>query len=362
MKRSNLHLVLFVLLGLIPIAYNLTTNHLEAVDKEYALAVKSEELYAYQTEVEALRQDEEHYDYQIEDKSSSAKRSIASVDGEVPLSAPIVVPTPEPDFTVAEDNIKQIEQSIEDTKHEISTLKAIPDEVDENWMDWLKNHWMALMGTLNTIIFGWRWMHWRKEELNPVITAVFIGHNDLSMLSIGERLKLLFKSIYDEKSRNIYRLRKNAGWSIYSASYAKFKVVDNPRDVFAIRRTTVGWPTVMRFFGGFNITEPENESSMLTYGYMKNDSVETARAIRVTPFFENLKEIFDDGEDDYWIVILNMVRGNENIVYTGYFGKENIPSTLTGWELFLYSFKDRHCMSVKDASLQSIILLSPKRT
>ena len=219
-------------------------------------------------------------------------------------------------------------------------------------------NWMALVGTVNGMLFSWVGLILQRKEGAGLIkdAADSLRENDLNHMSMGDRLRLFAKSLVDKKTRMRYRLRKNANWSIYSAQYAVFDIPLIGRPIAVINRTHVAWHRIVAQFGDPSIVHGVEQMTMnACHAIASGAAAVDINDWRVTPLFDTPRRALDDAVDYETVIFLTLRLQDVVAHYTLITHAGSIPNDLESWELLIEGFRARYMKGAPAAVLEQAI-------
>lgn len=346
-KRSRLFIVLAILFGLVPFVVGGFMSYLE----RDALEAKKMEYLAKQ---EQYKKEIAEYRRWMQERSAIIDHNeIVSNRNEIEH------------YSSGEDVVSMMPVPV--TTIPVPDIPPVPRapvmEKPEDPKEFSVSNWIASIGLGNGFLlaaFAWIWK--RKENIEDIVEitdAVFKGENDLSKLTVVERLKMMIKSLFDKQTHARYRLRKNEGWSIYGSRYGIVDVPTSRRPFIVINRQQMKWKEIASLFGSLNASSRVEDEKLCD---MWNSVARTVDLClwKISLAFDSFDAAVNDAIDQESVIFIVIKDENNNLIHHTLSSDETFPpNRLESWELFVEQFRSKFYYDDKSAHLRLIFVAYP---
>jgi hypothetical protein len=222
------------------------------------------------------------------------------------------------------------------------------------------SNWAGAIGLGNGFVLAvlaWIWK--RKEDLEglrELSEDVFKGENDLSKLSVKERTGMMIRSWFNSDTHARYHLRKDRGWSVYSALCGIIDVPASDRPFFVVNRQQRPWDEIIAMFGELNPSNDVDQVRMHEMAFVNKRAVDLGLWKISLAFDDFASAVADTAENEYVIFIAVKDENNAIKYHTLTSDEAYPPNCLESWELFVDAFRSKFYYEDKSAYLELIVV------
>lgn len=319
-RKSRLFLSLAVVLGIVPALIGGLLSYDENKKLEIEKQLYQEQQKKYKIEIE-------RYHQQIAEYESSLHAMAADSDN----------------LLSSDEDIQAFQQTheIEPPLPPVVMTTATP--ADPKGLT--PSNWAALGGVGNGVLFAFiAWMWKRKEdfqELGGVVEDVFKGDNDLSRLSVHDRLVMMIESMYNANIHARYKLRKDPNWSVYNALCGVIDVPSNQRPFFVVNRQQRPWDEIVGMFGSLNASHESDEVRLHEMAVTIKRPVDMG-LWKISLAFDTFDAAVKDAGDTENLIFIVVKNEDDEIKHHTLTSDEAFPpNCLESWELFVDAFRNK---------------------
>lgn len=333
-RKSTLFFLLAILLGVLPLSGGMymqflgtgaTNSHSSEFDAE-AIALAEE---AVRAQIER-----EHHDKALEEllERSSSQQQVYSA-----MPPPEEIGTGEYD-TPLPPSITAAASPVEPT---VSNSQAV-----------------TAFGGGSALLFAILGFVWRNKENAELVQEILTGDNDLKLLTVRERFVMWLRSFSNQFVKVQYNLRRNRGWSVYSAPTLVLECDGTERYIFVLNRIQQPTDDILNQLS--DLLPRSDDVDELKVCELREGHPEASTTItdwHISPAFDEFMLGLNDSYNDEHVVFIS-VRNGEGELRGHTLTSDCLcpPDDLISWELFIDSFRDKFYFNDDESILESVIV------
>lgn len=366
MRRSNIHIVLAAILGIMPLGYMTFYSDESAMApiediQQLANVMTPEEMPVEEAPSEGSS------DYSSIDGSVSAEDSVLLSDNDTTYDAVTIIEPPSLPPPQEIQNIKSFEVMSGSAAPERDALSVV-------------ERWMGVIGTINTLIFMWRAAVLRRKEAGD---APPTGDTPKNTMGLIARIMDWILFYINKNAQAKLRMRNDPDWNLkeFSQGFMSYpdpevSLVDGvqvlyrtnadafPQDIEdemnaeGLEVITVNPLHMVRGKLKHDVPEELKYSTLIT-GKFRINTESWGKA----SLFDNLNDVVKETQHDCDAIILGVHYGKmldeEMSTITIRFNRENqpIPHTYEEWETFLSACRQQFEQLQEDYRLDYVIVM-----